>query len=128
MWYLDVKYLFAITAIILSIIDVFYYICIIYYLFMSKYSIAKTPATVMQELILKTQELRKKNRISQLELSKRSGVSFGSVKRFETTGQISLESLLKLAYFFNRLNDFNTVFQIDSNFGTIEELFSNKTR
>jgi len=95
---------------------------------MSKYSIAKTPATVMQELILKTQELRKKNRISQLELSKRSGVSFGSVKRFETTGQISLESLLKLAYFFNRLNDFNTVFQIDSNFGTIEELFSNKTR
>jgi transcriptional regulator with XRE-family HTH domain len=95
---------------------------------MSKYSIAKTPVTVMQELILKTQELRKKNGISQLELSKRSGVSFGSVKRFETTGQISLESLLKLAYFFNRLNDFNTVFQIDSNLGTVEELFSNKTR
>lgn len=95
---------------------------------MSKYSITKTTATVMQELVLKTQELRKKNGVSQLELSKRSGVSFGSVKRFETTGQISLESLLKLAYFFNRLDDFNTVFQIDSNLENVEELFSNKTR
>lgn len=95
---------------------------------MSKYSITKTTATVMQELVLKTQELRKKNGVSQLELSKRSGVSFGSIKRFETTGQISLESLLKLAYFFNRLDDFNTVFQIDSNLENVEELFSNKTR
>lgn len=95
---------------------------------MSKYSIAKTPTAVMEELVLKVQQLRKKNRISQLELSKRSGVSFGSVKRFETTGQISLESLLKLAYFFNRLDDFTAVFHIDSDLGNVAKLFSNKTR
>ncbi len=81
---------------------------------MSKYSVTKTPTAVMEELVLKVQQLRKKNGISQLELSNRSGVSFGSVKRFETTGQISLESLLKLAYFFNRLDDFTDVFLIDS--------------
>jgi transcriptional regulator with XRE-family HTH domain len=68
---------------------------------MSKYSIVKTPTTVMEELVLKVQQLRKKNGISQFELFKRSGVSFGSIKRFETTGQITLESLLKLACFFN---------------------------
>ena len=95
---------------------------------MSKYSATKTPTAVMQELVLKTQQLRKKNGISQLELAKRSGVSFGSIKRFETSGQISLESLLKLAYFFNRLDDFTTVFLIDSDLGTVEKLFSNKTR
>ncbi len=95
---------------------------------MSKYSITKTPATVMNELAVKTQQLRKKNSISQLELSKRSGVSFGSLKRFETSGQISLESLLKLAYFFNRLEDFTPVFQIDADLEKVEKLFSNKTR
>lgn len=95
---------------------------------MSKYSATKTPTEVMQELVVKTQQLRKKNGISQLELSKRSGVSFGSIKRFETTGQISLESLLKLAYFFNRLDDFTAVFLIDYDLGSVEKLFSNKTR
>ena len=95
---------------------------------MSKYNITKTPSAVMEELVLKIQQLRKKNGISQLELSKRSGVSFGSVKRFETTGQISLESLLKLAYFFNRLDDFTAVFHIDSDLGNVAKLFSNKTR
>lgn len=95
---------------------------------MSKYSVTKTPAATMKELAAKTQQLRKKNGISQLELSKRSGVSFGSLKRFETSGQISLESLLKLAYFFNRLEDFTLVFQIDESLEKVEKLFSNKTR
>lgn len=95
---------------------------------MSKYSVTKTPAALMKELAAKTQQLRKKNGISQLELSKRSGVSFGSLKRFETSGQISLESLLKLAYFFNRLEDFTQVFQIDEGLEKVKKLFSSKTR
>jgi transcriptional regulator with XRE-family HTH domain len=82
----------------------------------------------MEELVVKVQQLRKKNGISQFELSKRSGVSFGSIKRFETTGQISLESLLKLAYFFNRLDDFTPVFQMDTDMGAVAKLFSTKTK
>jgi len=95
---------------------------------MPKYSASLTPATVMKEIAAKTQQLRKKNGISQLELSKRSGVSYGSLKRFETSGQISLESLLKLAYFFNRLEDFTAVFQIGADLEKVEKLFSSKTR
>jgi len=113
---------------ILSINSIFTYICTIYYTLMSKYSATKTPTAVMNELVLKTQQLRKSNGISQLELSKRSGVSFGSIKRFETSGQISLESLLKLAYFFNRLDDFTSVFLVDPDLGNVEKLFSNKTK
>ena len=41
--------------------------------------------------------LRKRKKISQKELALRSGVSFGSVKRFEQTGDISLLSLTKIA-------------------------------
>ncbi|WP_318642296.1 helix-turn-helix domain-containing protein [Flavobacterium ardleyense] len=95
---------------------------------MSQYSIIKSPAKVMQELVTKTQQLRKQNGVSQLELAKRSGVSFGSIKRFETTGQISLESLLKIGYFFNRLEDFTTVFKVNEDLKNVEKLFSDKTR
>lgn len=39
-------------------------------------------------------------------LAERSGVSAASLKRFETTGQVSLESLLKLAHALGRLPGF----------------------
>ena len=42
-------------------------------------------------------KIRKRRGITQEQLSERSGVSFGSIKRFERTGQISLRSLTKLA-------------------------------
>lgn len=93
---------------------------------MVNYSVVKTPLAVMTELAEKTQLLRKKNKISQQEFAKRSGISFGSIKRFETTGQISLESLLKIAYFFNRLNDFSTVFLIENDTEEIAKLFNDK--
>lgn len=42
--------------------------------------------------------IRRRRRISQEQLEKMSGVSLGSIKRFETTGQISLKSLTKIAF------------------------------
>ena len=41
--------------------------------------------------------IRKRRKLSQQQLSLQSGVSLGSLKRFEQTGQISLLSLTKLA-------------------------------
>ena len=41
--------------------------------------------------------LRKRKKISQKELAVRSGVSLGSLKRFEQTGEISLKSLTMLS-------------------------------
>jgi len=62
---------------------------------MSRFSINKTPKDVQSELVDKVKSIRKTNGLSQEKLALRSGVSLGSVKRFETTGQISLDSLLK---------------------------------
>lgn len=53
---------------------------------------------------------RKALKLSQEELAKRSGVSFGSVKRFENTGEISLTSLLKIAVVLESEEDFNSLF------------------
>ena len=42
-------------------------------------------------------QIRKRRKISQKELAARSGVSLGSLKRFEQSGEISLQSFTKLA-------------------------------
>ena len=91
-----------------------------------KYSVIKTPGSVMEELVVKLQQLRKQEKLSQAELAMRSGVSLGSLKRFEASGQISLESLLKLAYYFNRMDDFSQVFLKTNNMEEVERLFSAK--
>ena len=46
---------------------------------MSKYSATKTPTAVMEELVLKVQQLRKKNGISQLELANEFRLKNGAV-------------------------------------------------
>jgi hypothetical protein len=63
-------------------------------------------------------------------LSEKSGVSYGVLKKFERTGQISLESLLKLALALGSMDHFNAMFKSD-NPGTISslnELIENNTR
>lgn len=67
--------------------------------------------------------IRKRRKISQKELSEKSGVSFGSVKRFETTGQISLISLTKLAIALGCGNEITELFS-DVPYRNIEEVIS----
>jgi transcriptional regulator with XRE-family HTH domain len=95
---------------------------------MLNFSLAKTPSDLLQTLAKRHHILRKKNGYSQQELADRSGVSLGSIKRFERTGLISLESLLKLAHVLNRLEDFDKVFENQNNLDDLEKLFSDKTR
>lgn len=47
----------------------------------------------MIELALRFKVYRKKAKLTQIQLADRSGVSYGTIKRFERTGKISLESL-----------------------------------
>ena len=54
--------------------------------------------------------IRKRRQISQRSLADLSGVSYGSVKRFETTGQISLLSLTKIAVALNIADDLRNIF------------------
>lgn len=91
------------------------------------YSINPTPNDIAKELAMRHKSLRKQLKLSQAEMAERSGVSLGSLKRFETVGQISLESLLKLAHLLNRLDDFKPVFQPNENAASIEDLFITKS-
>ncbi len=89
-------------------------------------SINPTPHEIGKELAKRHKALRKQLKLSQSDMAERSGVSLGSLKRFEATGQISLESLLKLAHLLDRLEDFKLVFQSKENISNIEDHFSTK--
>ena len=56
----------------------------------------QTTEEKMLDISSKIRETRKSRGISQELLATMSNVSFGSIKRFERTGEISLYSLLKL--------------------------------
>jgi transcriptional regulator with XRE-family HTH domain len=95
---------------------------------MLKFGITKKPADYMEQIAQRHRALRKQAGLSQGELARRSGVSLGSLKRFERSGQISLESLLKLAEMLDRLPDFEHLFKPIEDLERIEKLFSDKTR
>jgi transcriptional regulator with XRE-family HTH domain len=95
---------------------------------MGKYSINKLPSEVLSETASWHRELRKIAKLSQAGLGVRSGVSLGSIKRFERTGRISLESFLKLLLILNRLDKFEMVLESGDNMDDVEKLFSSKTR
>jgi transcriptional regulator with XRE-family HTH domain len=73
---------------------------------MSDYSL-KTPREVRQTLAARLRALRLARGWKQATLAARSGVSLASLRRFETSGKVSLESLLKLAFALDRLDDFD---------------------
>jgi len=75
----------------------------------------KTPREVRLDIAAKAKEQRLSLNISQNELAQRSGVSLGSVKRFESTGLISLPSLLEIALVLGRMQDFDTLFAAPKN-------------
>lgn len=74
-------------------------------------SITMTTSQEMQKIIAnQLRNLRLELNLSQQTLSEKSGVSYGSLKKFEQTGQISLESLLKLAVILGVMEDFKALF------------------
>ena len=57
----------------------------------------KTWTEINNNIAQKIVRLRKRKKITQKQLAARSGVSLGSLKRFEQSGEISLQSLTKIA-------------------------------
>ena len=55
---------------------------------------------------------RRAMKVSQQELARRSGVSYASIRRFETTGEIAFLSLLKIALALDCLEDFTSLFHL----------------
>lgn len=70
----------------------------------------KTPADYLAIISKNVRERRLEKNITQEGLAKRAGIKLPTYRKFEQTGQISLFSLLRIAWALDMLEDFNEVF------------------
>lgn len=80
-----------------------------------------TPGDINKKIAKRIRAIRKRRKISQKELGEKSGVSLGSVKRFEQSGEISLLSLTKIAIALEIDDEMKNLFT-DVPFQSIEEI------
>ena len=85
----------------------------------------KSPRELNLQIAQRLRKIRKRKKISQEQLSLHSGVSLGSIKRFERSGDISLISLSKIAMALDVVNALEDLFK-DMPILTIEELINEK--
>lgn len=70
----------------------------------------QTQGEVSSAIAQRMRARRKEQGLTQAQLSERSGVSLGSLKRFEQTGEVSLSSLVNLAMALGCQRDFDGLF------------------
>ena len=83
----------------------------------------KTPNDIAHELVEKIKQRRKKLKISQAQLAIKSGVSLGSIKRFESKYEISLNSFIKILIALNLERDLENLF-MQKNYNSIDEVIN----
>ena len=86
----------------------------------------ETAEELDQKLAGRIRNIRKRRSIPQQKLANMSGVSYGSIKRFETTGQISLVSLTRIAMALGIADELRNIFS-QVPYRNIEEVI-NETR
>jgi len=86
----------------------------------------ETPEEINMALAQRLSRIRKRRKLSQMELSQKSNVSYGSIKRFETSGQISLTSLTKLCVALDCADEIRSLFT-RVEYGSIEEVLRERT-
>jgi transcriptional regulator with XRE-family HTH domain len=92
-------------------------------------SIIHTPETVMKNIAEQARARRLQVGLTQEGLANRSGVSYGTLKKFERTGQISMKSLLKISLVLDVLDDFKTLFvKKTTGFETLDELLKEEKK
>ena len=83
----------------------------------------KTPNEIAKNLVEKVKQRRKKLKISQVQLASKSGVSLGSIKRFESKHEISLNSCIKILIALNLEQDLENLFTQKS-YNSIDEVIN----
>lgn len=83
----------------------------------------KTPNEIAKELVEKIKQHRKKLKISQAQLAIKSGVNLGSIKRFESKYEISLNSFIKILIALNLEKDLENLFT-QKNYNSIDEVIN----
>ncbi|SFG06471.1 helix-turn-helix domain-containing protein [Oribacterium sp. WCC10] len=68
------------------------------------------PSDVTKRLASRMKNIRKRKKLTQKQLAGRSNVSYATLRKFESSGQISLESFVKLTMELGLVNEINELF------------------
>lgn len=90
---------------------------------MNNFDFFKSPDKVNKDIAKRMSRRRKEKKITQVQLAEYSDVSLGSIKRFERTGEISLSSLVKIAFALGCEDDFDSLFA-KRGYASIEEVLN----
>lgn len=88
---------------------------------MNNFCFWKSPDEVNKNIASRMSRRRREKKITQVQLAKYSDVSLGSIKRFERTGEISLSSLVKIAFALGCEDDFEGLFE-KKGYASIDEV------
>ena len=90
---------------------------------MNDFEFLKSPDEINKNIASRMSKRRKEKKITQVQLAKYSDVSLGSIKRFERSGEISLSSLIKIAFVLGCEDDFDGLFA-KRGYTSIEEVLN----
>lgn len=85
----------------------------------------KTVEEINLDIAKRIRKIRKRKKISQKSLSEISNVSFGSIKRFENSGEISLYSLTKICVALDLSDELENLFQ-NVEYNNLEEIINER--
>ena len=85
----------------------------------------ETTSEINKELAKRLKLIRKRKKMTQTELSLKSNVSYGTIKNFEQTGNISLKSLTKITVALGVVNEIKSLF-LDVPYNDISEVINEK--
>ena len=81
----------------------------------------ETTEEMVKDIATRFKKIRKAKRVTQVDLAKQSNVSYGTIKRFETSGEISLHNLIKLCVALDIVDEVRNLFN-NISFKNIDEV------
>lgn len=87
----------------------------------------KTPIEIAKDISKRAKQNRIQQNLTQQELAERSGVSFGSIKRFEQKSEISLKHLLRIAIVLRSSDEFDLLFKMQR-YQSIDDVIRENSR
>ena len=94
---------------------------------MVELSVLKTQEDIALSVRDAVKKRRKELKITQAEIAKKSGVSLGSYKRFEQSGEISFRSLIDIAFVLDCQNDFLNLFS-QKKYNSIQDVINERKK
>lgn len=85
------------------------------------------PHEIAKDIAKQEKNKRKRRKMTQAELSARSGVSLASLKRFEQTGEISFVSLVKIAVVLDETEVLDQLF-LAREYSSIQEVIDERNQ